>query len=356
MRVEVHAADAGGCGYYRLIWPAYAVESAGLAEVEVRIPGTDAPPFLPGLFSEPAHEYVGLGRREWPDVLVLQRPLRYPLQEMIPHLQAQGVAVVVELDDDFEQVSRRNYVWSPKLDAAAKILHECCDRADLVTVSTPALAERYGQVTPAVVIPNYVPAFYLGVERQDRDDDEVRVGWTGSVGVHPDDLQVVGNGVATALRGRDDTRVAVVGPDTRVAKGLGVGRVHHATGWLPLDRYPHEVARLDVGLAPLEHSAFNEAKSWLKPLEYAALGVPCVATPTREYRALFDQYPGAIHALADHPAQWRDAVRELLDPEIRSATGALARAAVASMTIENHRDDWAAAWTAARAYHQKGKS
>lgn len=39
------------------------------------------------------------------------------------------------------------------------------ERADLVTCSTPALAERYGKHGRVAILPNYVPASYLEIAR-----------------------------------------------------------------------------------------------------------------------------------------------------------------------------------------------
>jgi hypothetical protein len=41
---------------------------------------------------------------------------------------------------------------------------------------------------------------------------------------------------------------------------------------------------IHVGLVPLTRGPFNEAKSYLKGLEYAAAGIPFIATPTEEYQ------------------------------------------------------------------------
>ena len=68
--------------------------------------------------------------------------------------------------------------------------------------------------------------------------------------------------------------------------------------------YTSSVAELGVGLVPLLDSAFNRAKSWLKGLEYAALGVPFVASPTPEYVKLAGLGAGL---LADDPFQVLDA-------------------------------------------------
>ena len=71
MRVSIHPADLGGCGYYRLIWPGNALEAQGYA-VSVEYDqtynmvwrNTVQGPSVVGLFNKPDA-----------DVVVLQRPL-----------------------------------------------------------------------------------------------------------------------------------------------------------------------------------------------------------------------------------------------------------------------------------------
>ena len=58
------------------------------------------------------------------------------------------------------------------------------------------------------------------------------------------------------------------------------------TGMIEQELFHAQVAQLDTGIVPLQRSRFNEAKSNLKGLEYAALGVPFVASPTAEYERL----------------------------------------------------------------------
>jgi glycosyltransferase involved in cell wall biosynthesis len=78
--------------------------------------------------------------------------------------------------------------------------------------------------------------------------------------------------------------------------------------------YPKLLAPIHVGLVPLTRNDFNEAKSYLKGLEYAASGIPFVATPTEEYRLLAD---AGVGRLAETPDEWRDHMTELLDPDVR---------------------------------------
>lgn len=335
MRVLVYAADTARCGY-RLIWPARTLASFG-CDVDV-LTKDDPPPS-----SEP---------RRWQgwdelDVVVFQRPLQRRWLGSIERFKQCGVTVVVDIDDDFHSLPPGNAVWqgvhpANSRDCNPQILAEACRRADWVTVTTKALARRYGSHGRVSIVPNHVPASYFDVVRERHDG--VWVGWTGAVASHPGDLDVTRGGVARAARDAG-AMLRVVGPGDGVARALSVDRVE-ATGYVPLGRYPYEMARFDVGIVPLARTAFNDAKSYLKGLEFAALGVPFVASPTEPYREL--QARG-VGELASRGRDWYAKVRLLAgSADARAELAGRGRVWVRTQTVEANVDQWWDAWTKAR--------
>jgi glycosyltransferase involved in cell wall biosynthesis len=103
-------------------------------------------------------------------------------------------------------------------------------------------------------------------------------------------------------------------------------------------------ACFDIGLVPLARNSMNECKSHLKGLEYAACGIPCIATPTESYRWWKEQCPDGV-MLADRPAQWTTALDVLVhDDGVRRAMGRDARAAASRHTIQRHYGAWEAVY------------
>jgi glycosyltransferase involved in cell wall biosynthesis len=101
------------------------------------------------------------------------------------------------------------------------------------------------------------------------------------------------------------------------------------------------LANLDVGLVPLIHSRFNQAKSWCKGLEYGAMGVPAVASPSREYRRYIR--PGD-NGLLVRKNNWAAQIETILD----DLDGYQARA---RQVAERYWiDDWIHLWV--RAYSE----
>lgn len=356
MRVVVHPADLGGCGHYRLIWVAEALARQG-HDVVVAHDETYQARWQPSVFGD---RIIGLAQPVDADVVVMQRPLHRNRVELIEALQAEGVAVVVEIDDDFHAIHPRNPAWKganplSDPDVNRDWLMRACDRADLVTVSTPALAARYGTHGRVRILDNYVPTRYtltqpgkyaaehLGALAH----DGVMVGWSGSVDTHPGDLDVTQGAVAQAVR---DTgaRFGVIGTGKGVQRTLGLDDPPATSGWLPIIAYAEGLAMLDVGIVPLAAHTFNEAKSHLKGLEFAAVGVPFVASGTGPYRALAQ---AGIGWIAESPAEWRYLVSELIrDTAHREALAQAWRAEVSMRwTVEQNAWRWAEAWAHAAA-------
>jgi glycosyltransferase involved in cell wall biosynthesis len=278
------------------------------------------------------------------DVVVFQRPPHRDTISFIEQYQRMGVAVVVDVDDDLRAVHPQNAAYPLHAglvhpDVHAKFTARCCALADLVTVSTPALAERYGAHGRVAVLPNAVPAAILDYPSL---SDGHTIGWAGRVATHPGDLEVTRGGVGEAL---DDWRFEVIGEAAGVREALGLPGEPDETPWIEsVEDYHLALGRLTVGIVPLGNTAFNAAKSWLKGLEMAARGVPFVASPRVEYSAL-----GLGILAADRSRNWRSAVRQLIaDESLRYEMAEQGREVVRSRHLyETRGPDWTEAWSQA---------
>jgi len=99
----------------------------------------------------------------------------------------------------------------------------------------------------------------------------------------------------------------------------------------------------DIGIAPLKPTVFAETKSHVKCLEYAALGIPVVATDIRPYREfIIDGVTGYL-VRKDH--EWAARLRELInDAAMRKEMGENARALASQWTIEKGYQLWEQAY------------
>ena len=350
MKILGLAADEGGCGFYRMRSPALAAQALGV-EIEIS-DGLDATALQHPDGTVEVNEI-----NTDADLIIFQRPLDNAMTSAIKQAKRQGIATIVEIDDDFSSVSKANiaYEWMyGKSHTGAAWVEKATAEADHVTVSTPQLAKyaRHGRYS---VLRNCVPDSIFSVEKDPLapDSAEIRIGWSGTVQTHPYDLQETKGQVAKVLLD-NDLKFSVVGDGSMVATHLGLPKGHRVleTGWVSLeDYYAYLKTFIDIGIVPLELSQFNQAKSALKGLEFAALGIPFVASPTREYERL-EAY--GIGKVARTPAEWRKHLQRMIDRP--SETEALSREyrdrIEAEHTYSVNAPQWIEAWEKAIDYRR----
>ena len=347
MKVYVIPADAHGCGHYRLIWPANVLQKQG-HDIAV-IPPKKGQGFIAKTTMGPNGQEI-LTSVQMPgdmDVVVIQRPC-HPLQpQLIDILRQNGVAVIVDMDDDMSNIHRENaafHIYNPRSNSpfSWKFALESCKRATLVTTSTPELLRIYARHGRGMVLNNYVPKAYL-----DFDKDETGCfGWAGNTKSHPDDLQVTGKAVGQLMQEGHEFRV--VGGDSKVRHALRLPEDPVMTGATGVADWTRTIAdTFDVGMVPLAATAFNASKSRLKGIEMMAVGIPWVASPRAEYRTLHRE--SGCGLLAESSKDWYSQLKLLLtDHVLRGEQAAKGKAYMEDQTYEANAWRWLEAWT--RAY------
>lgn len=335
MHVIIYPSDTLGCGMYRLRWPGQAALASGLT--------ANVFPY-PKIAVDHLNNIRGINIGT-ADVVVFQRPASFQIQQVIPILRSKGVAIVFDMDDDLSCIHPRNpafRAYDPRYNHRSNWMHaeRACEMADWVTVTTPALAERYGSHGRVSVIPNHVPESYLKIQRP--SNEVPVVGWAGWTNTHVDDLRVTSGMINQALI---DTgaRFQAFG-DEKIFADLQIRyrAPHTLKRFTAISEYPKALVELDIGLVPLQRSKFNEAKSWLKALEYASLGIVPVVTPTADNMRLVEM--GAA-VKAEKPKEWYDSVRDLvLDHDMRQEFSQRCRKVAADWTIEGNVQKWWKAW------------
>lgn len=176
--------------------------------------------------------------------------------------------------------------------------------ADRVIVGNELLADWAANVCDDVRI---VPTCVEPAEYRRRDDWELGstpiIGWIGS----PATERYL-NQIAPALAGVAERHGAMV----EVISGAGVVPASLApftrrTMWTP--ESVRDIGRWDIGVMPLADGVYERAKCGYKLLQYAASGVPAVASPVGVNRRLLDRMDGLAAGSVD---EWTDALDALL--------------------------------------------
>jgi glycosyltransferase involved in cell wall biosynthesis len=227
--------------------------------------------------------------------------------------------MVYDVDDSYYHVAQvHGGDRSVYADPAAVARSERVMRAaDLITCSTPALAELYAPLGRTVVLPNAVAdeVFAWGARTP---PGKFTVGFQGSPS-HLQDFQYW-------LPALDDFMGAT---DARW-HWFGLADAHcwppyrqRCTQWIdsPEDFYRAMRGRFHVGVAPIHPGVeFNRYKSGLKAQVYAALRIPVVASDTEYFREVVT--PGRTGILCSTGDAWTEALLYLHEhPDEATAMG-----------------------------------
>jgi glycosyltransferase involved in cell wall biosynthesis len=251
------------------------------------------------------------------DVVLVYRRADAPMQKAIAQLQGDGVAVVWDNDDDFLNMRQRRGNARASGMSTRQIFTEMVRTArlaDAVILTGEPLADvfRGAGVTDDVhVIENYL---WLEPRPARRAHEGVVVGWIAGVEHWTD---AVGVQLSATLRKLMDKhpqlRVETVGVELKLTQR------YTRTPRLGFDQLPAAMAGYDIGLAPILDTAFNRSRSNIKVKEYAAAGIPWLASPHGPYAGLGEEHGGRL--VPDDG--WFEALDDLI-------TDAAARARLAS--------------------------
>lgn len=283
--VLAYAADAMGCGHYRVIQPLGALNRAGLAD------GVLLDRFLT----------VAELERFRPDSIVLQRQISDTQIEQIRRMKSFSAAFkVFELDDYLPNLPMKSTHRAQMPRDIIRSLRRGLSYVDRFVVSTESLADAYyGLHDDIRVVHNSLdPQWWRGLSSQRRCSSKPRVGWAGGVS-HTGDLEMIAD-VVKALADEVEWVFFGMCPDKLRPY------VHEFHPGIAIDKYPAALARmnLDLALAPVEQNLFNECKSNLRLLEYGACGFPVVCSDLVCYQGALP-----VTRVKNRFKDWVDAIR-----------------------------------------------
>ena len=311
-----------GSGYYRFYLPFKHLSANSRHVFGIPAPGSRVPPPSPAELEDV-------------DVLVMQRPALVHGMRQFDRV-AGAVARVYETDDDITVMEPSNaghFACDPR---AAESVRYCLRRAEMVTVSTPYLAELYAPFNSNIrILPNFVKAELLDMPRKRRD--RVTIGYQGGTS-HLVDLCMAQPVLRQVLDANPDVDFHWIGADfSPLLYGYWPLRRGNArfTPWFDDVGDYYRAVDFDIAIAPLADVPFNRAKSHLKALESAARGIPIVATDMEPYRDFVKD--GVTGYLVRTEEEWAKRLTDLIhDEAARDELGRNARELAKAHTMQGN--------------------
>ena len=315
--------DHSGCGYYRIRLPMEQLAKHG-HDVKTAV----------------GYDVVPSDAAQWP-LIVGQRVDKHAALPAWRRFRARS-KLVYEIDDDVFNVEQYNWqaygVYS-RGEVQDAVAH-AAEVANLVTVTCQPLAEVMQKHSENVVIlPNFIPEFAIDLPRPRRERPVA--GWGGGAS-HGRDIGLIAQPLRRFLDRHPEWDARLMGTDYRPT-------IKHPrcgfTPWVDItkdDRAYYRAIDFDIGLAPLVPSVFSQSKSYIKALEYAARGIPVIASDVAPYRDFV--LHGVTGFLVKRDHEWLKYLEELTDPALRQEMGDKAREHARGYTIEANWQRWADAY------------
>jgi len=256
-------------------------------------------------------------------IIVLQRLMFGDLVEKIDFVKRMKVRplIINDLDDWYWGLSPDNAAYSlvqPTLNPNENIDHyeQILRMSDVITVSTPFLYNKmrnWLKHPNVVLVENGVSVAHF--KRRAVRTRKPVVGWVGSTSHRSRDLEELSGlfGKGDLLHHSGHNHGAPLFQERINSNGAKVT----LSPMYPPREYARKAFDFDIGIAPLSDSDFNKAKSWIKVIEYAAAGIPAVASAAPEYVRLRDEY--GIGRIATSLSEWREHLDDLADVGVRKA-------------------------------------
>jgi len=253
-------------------------------------------------------------------------------------LQRRGVAVVWDNDDQrvavLEEAARvpgQDGMAAQRFFASMRAMART---ADAVTTPSEALALLHATDSrrEVQILPNLLPPTFRRPERV-MPHEGIHIGWLAMPN-HAASFEALGmkETLEHLLARHAHLNITGVGLDLE----LRSRRYVHVQG-IPYGQMAESLAHFDFALAPLADIAINQARSDVKLKEYAAAGVPWLASPIGPYAGLGEEEGGRLVADGD----WFSAIETLMnEPDRCRVLSQRAMRWAAGETIETHVDVW----------------
>ena len=357
LKILFFVPDESGSAFYRLIQPAAHLDSQGLAQVSIVGPQEER---------DQVYDAIAVS-----DVLVFGKVSTENKARLFEEVRKYGKKVVMDIDDDmfnlspyspfYAKIGVKEFSHIDETGAAIPLwkdglggfdIKKNQERAerfrgilrsvDLITVSSPYLAELYREFAPTALIPYALDASWWKPAKVKYPERYLRLGWRGSQS-HYEDLMWIKPVFNDLMKRHSYLKLIMVGWCPQAWANGFEGRIE-VHPWVPNQFYPNYMMSLgcDLSFTPWASIPFNKGKCETPWIEWSALGVPGVYPAVSPLTEAIAHNETGLLALSLEG--WFESLNKLIkDPGLRDRIGRAARTKVEKdwdvrKTILKYRD------------------
>ena len=282
------------------------------------------------------YEKLSLEKEKYYNAFVFFRcPITDTVKEFIEKAKINNKTVIYDIDDlvfDKEYTKTIKYLKSMSKDElnlyydGVKRMGDTLKMCDIATTTTPVLAKELGKYVKEVYVNRNVVSermcmFSLdAVKKVKKEKDKVVLGYLSGSITHNPDFGLILPSIKKMMDKHEEVYLKVVGI-LDIPKDLDKYKERIITApFTDWENLPELIASLDINLAPIEESLFNEAKSENKWTEAALVKVPTIASDVGAFKIIKNGIDGVL--VKNTEKDWFDKLEKLVtDTEYREKIG-----------------------------------
>ncbi|MEK7989557.1 MAG: glycosyltransferase, partial [Thiotrichaceae bacterium] len=263
------------------------------------------------------------------DAIIVQRhmlPHAEAARRLIEHCRKQNIKLIYETDDDLYNIFKKRDMHGNYAKDAVEALEIVTRDADLVVTSSPKLQQQIHDMNQNVLcVPNSLDEqIWLAQDngqfvqpRPQSPDGKIHILYMGTK-THTEDLMLV-KAAYHKIKAEYGEKVSldVIGGVPDGMQIFADNLISEATDG-NLDDYASFIQwmrdnnRWQFGIIPLKNTSFNEKKTYIKFLDYAALGIPAICSDIDPYNEIVQHQQNGLIAKNDTES-WYQAMKQMIE-------------------------------------------
>ncbi|AEG18598.1 glycosyltransferase [Methanobacterium paludis] len=230
-----------------------------------------------------------------------------------------NIKLIYEIDDDLLDIDKTHPEYEKYL-YNSKVIRYLIENADLVTVSTNHLKEKFESITNVKLIPNALDEslWFTGTTKSAAKDNTLKIGYIGSF-THDKDLNIIKEAIKNLkekfIEKNLNLTFDIIGGMSEKPEEIWFNQIEipsNKRSYPEFVKWLKETVNWDIAVAPLADTNINWSKSEIKYLEYTALGLAAVYSDIGPYHETIKNEYNGLLVKSNDTNEWEKQINKLI--------------------------------------------